>query len=146
MELASSALSPSVNRPWWQQRWVGAFLVLGVILGVFIVLTFPVIRGVLVHKQSRALYHTALVQAGAHPGVIAALGSPISSGSIANTIISITDSNELWRFDFPVTGPKGQGTVRLEAIRTQGGHYFKSMVMEVTGTTNRIDIITPVSP
>ncbi len=145
MELASSSVFPAINRPWWRQWWVWASLAFGVLL-VGIILTYPVVRGVLVQKQSRALYHTALVQAGAHPGVIAALGSPITSGSIANTIISITDSTELWHFDFPVSGPKGQGTVRVEALRTQGGHYFKSMVMEVTGTTNTVDIITPVSP
>jgi hypothetical protein len=76
-----------------------------------------------------------------HPSAIAALGSPIEPGFLVSGSRSGGGNighAEIW---FPISGPKGSGTVHLVGDKSAGKWEFKVMELALDGTNERINLL-----
>ena len=74
--------------------------------------------------KSSDVYKQALARAQNDPRVIATLGSPVTAGFFVSGNVHVTGAGGDADVTFPISGPKGKGTVRAVATRdTSGWHY-----------------------
>ena len=70
---------------------------------------------------------------------VAALGTPISTGMPSGNI-STTGPSGFANISFSVTGPKGKGTVYVDAVKDTGQWKAKRVELEIEGSGKRIDL------
>jgi hypothetical protein len=131
---------PPLPRPpdWFGRnwKWFVPFLVLvaaGVFAGVF-----AAILGVM--KSSDA-YQGAMARAGAAPAVTAALGTPVTPGFWVSGNIHVSGPSGQAQLEFPLKGPRGAATIYVEAHKSAGEWRYDTLVVQVTGTRQRIDLL-----
>jgi hypothetical protein len=127
---------------WWSRNWkwfvpVGC-LSMVVLFGAFIALIMSMVFGMM--KSSDA-YGQALTRAKANTEVVAALGSPITDGYFTSGNISETGPSGNAELSIPISGPKGSGTIFLEARKSAGQWSFTKLQVEVEKTSQRIDLL-----
>lgn len=131
------------RRGWWGRNWfwvvpVGCLTPLAV-CGGGIALIFALVFGTL--KSSDA-YKQAVALAREHSEIQAALGTPIAEGAVVsgalNTNNNIGDADLL----IPLSGPKGSGSLHAVASLAGGKWTFSSLVLEVAGTGQHIDVLS----
>jgi hypothetical protein len=76
-----------------------------------------------------------------NPAAIAALGSPISAG-FPSGHISVADDGGSAELSFSATGPKGSGTVSVDARKDLGVWRLTRVELEIEGRDQRIDLGT----
>jgi hypothetical protein len=104
---------------------------------VFVLMSF--VFGMM--KSSDA-YSQALTRAKANPAVIEALGSPIKDGYFTSGSINETGPSGTAELSIPISGPKGSGTIFLEAHKSAGEWSFTKLVVEIDKSNQRIDLLT----
>jgi hypothetical protein len=121
----------AVQRSW--ARWgVGLLLFF---IAFFVGLFFLIASSL---KSSDA-YKLAVASLATSQEITRLLGSPLSTG-IPMGNIELSGPNGSASISFSVTGPKGSGTVFLEATRELGQWKIERMVFEQDGTGRRIDL------
>lgn len=90
--------------------------------------------------RSSEPYQQALERARQNQQVVAALGTPIEPGWLMAG--SINDSGATGEADFslPIAGPKGKGTIYINARKAAGRWEFRVLVVELDNGT-RIDLL-----
>ncbi len=83
----------------------------------------------------------AMAKVNASTQVRAVLGSPIKQGWIPAGKVSIDGENGAAEVNFPVSGPKGGGTLHLEAKRQKGMWIFQRLLVIPESTGKPIDLL-----
>lgn len=130
------------QRNWWERNWkwfvpVGCLSVL-LLLAASIALVMTFVFGMM--KSSNA-YSQALETARSSPSVVAALGSPIEAGYFVSGKISENGPSGEAELAIPISGPRGAGTIYLEARKSAGAWRFSTLVAEVDATHERINLL-----
>ncbi|MNC89987.1 Cytochrome oxidase complex assembly protein 1 [compost metagenome] len=91
--------------------------------------------------KSSDAYQEALSRAKASPAVISALGSPVKEGFYVSGSINVSGPSGDAKLAIPVSGPKGEGTIYLEARKSADVWSYSVLVVRVTQTRQRIDLL-----
>jgi len=119
-----------------QRLWaIWGFVLWGLFIGLFAVAMVGIIW-LFPHSQPYMMAAERLKQ---NPAAIEALGSPISTGFPMGHISASDDRGEA-ELSFSATGPKGSGTVHLEARKTLGTWRFNRLELELDDGARTIDL------
>lgn len=127
---------------WWDRNWKW-FVPVGclssvVLLAAFIAVIMTFVFGLM--KSSDA-YKLALGKAKSSPEVIEALGTPIKEGYFTSGNINVSGPSGNADLAIPISGPKGDATVYLEAQKSAGEWSFSKLIVEIKGSRKRIDLL-----
>jgi hypothetical protein len=130
------------NSNWWSRNWkwfvpVGCLSVV-LLFAAAIALLMTFVFGMI--KNSDA-YSQALARAKESPAVIEALGNPIKEGYFTSGSINETGPSGDAELAIPISGPKGSGTIYLEAEESAGQWSFSKLEVEVEKSGERIDLL-----
>jgi hypothetical protein len=128
---------PAQKSGCWKWGALGclAVIVIGAIgIGVLVVFIFGAIK-------SSEIYKGALNRAQNDPRVIAALGSPITSGFFVSGNVNVNNSTGNADVRFPIHGPKGKGSVHAVATRDSGGWHYSELTAKPDGGST-IDLMS----
>ncbi|MCX7935587.1 MAG: cytochrome c oxidase assembly factor 1 family protein [Planctomycetota bacterium] len=132
---------PAVSNPsWFRQHWLaclgcGCFTLasLGVAgVAAIIFLAFAAMKQTDVYRESLRLVANS-------PQAAAALGTPISDGWWVSGNVNVQNGSGEADLRYPVSGPKGEGVVAVEASRRNGVWHLRSLTLEHAG--QRIDLL-----
>ncbi len=139
-----SLTSPPLDQPTlpWRKRHPTAFMWavgLGAVLTLIavMVLVFSVVIGFM--KSSDA-YTGAVARARSAPAVISALGTPLQEGWFVTGNIHVSGPTGLAELAIPVSGPKGEATIYVDATKHVGAWQFDHLIVELESTHERIDL------
>jgi len=130
------------KKNWWAKNWKG-LLPTGCLSGLVLFLAFIalIISFVFGIMKSSDAYKEALATARASPAVEAALGTPLEEGFFITGNISVSGSSGNASLAIPVSGPKGEGTLFVVAVKSAGRWSFMELILEVERTKQRIDLL-----
>ena len=136
------AMNPQVPGSWWSRNWkwfvpTGCLGLLAAALG-FVALIVTLVFGAM--KSSDA-YREALTRARASPAVQQALGTPIEDGLFMGGNIQVSGPSGHADISFPISGPKGKGTVYVVADKSAGQWTFSTLVAEIDATQERLNLL-----
>lgn len=94
--------------------------------------------------RSSEPYRVGLEAARTSPEVAEALGEPIEPGFLASGSISVSGGSGEADLSVPVSGPKGKGTVYVDATKVAGAWEYDRIVVEVGD--ERIDVTDRAAP
>ena len=137
-----NASNPAGN--WWDRNWkwfvpVGCLTVL-LLFAAFIALILTFVFGMMKHSTA---YEDALRIARSNPVLVAAIGTPIQDGYFVSGNISETGPSGSAQLAIPISGPRGAGTLYLEASKAAGKWKFSTLVVELDHSHERIDLLDP---
>jgi hypothetical protein len=122
----------------WLVFGCGGCLGLIILMAVIGWFAFSAVVGMI--KSSDA-FQTALKRTQASPEVQAALGTPIKEGFMMSGSISTNNGVGTADFSFPVSGPKGEGTVSAKASKSATGPWeYSTLQVHITGSGQVIDL------
>ncbi len=144
-QLLTQAATPKPN--WWTRNWkwfvpLGCFtvaLMFLVFAGSIVVIVFSAMKSTDVYKE-------ALARAKADPAVIEALGSPIKDGFLVSGNSNVNGASGESNLAIRISGPKGKGTIYVSATKSLGRWVYSGLVVEVSGTHKRIDLLQTATP
>jgi hypothetical protein len=130
------------QRGWWSRNWkwvvpagcLSIIVFVVAVIGIILVAVFGAIR-------STDAYKGALHAAQEDPRVIAALGSPIKPGLWVGGNVNVDNGAGNAEINFPISGPKGKGTVYAEAKKSVGNWTYSVLTVKVDGGST-IDLLT----
>ena len=119
------------------------FVPLGCFSMVLLVVAFVASIALIIFSavKSTDVYKDALARAKSHPAVIEALGSPITEGFLVSGNTNVNGASGETNLAIPISGPKGKGTVYVAATKSLGRWNYSGLVMEISGTHQRIDLL-----
>jgi hypothetical protein len=91
--------------------------------------------------KSSDVYQGALTEAMANPELLDALGEPIKAGLIPSGSISVENTTGEASLAIPISGPKGKGTLYVEAAKSAGTWTYTVLEVAVDGQPGRIDLL-----
>lgn len=130
------------RRGWWSRNWkwfvpVGCLgLVLLAVLaagGLF----FAILGGM---KRSE-VFQMALERTRASPAAVEALGEPIEPGWWLTGSVNVAGPTGEASFAAPVSGPRDEGRLYVEAIKQAGEWRLTLLELEIEGTGERLDLL-----
>ena len=131
---------------WWSRNWkwfvpVGCLtgcLTLVVLIIVFASTIALVVFGAI---KSTDIYKDALARAKANAAVKAALGSPIEEGFFISGSTNVNGAAGEANLSIPISGPKGKGTIYVEAKKSGGEWNYSRLVVEIDKTQQKINLL-----
>lgn len=118
--VAQSAMSADGRGIVW--KVLGIVLALGLVFAALIGGMMWLIFGSM--RQAEPV-QTALAQARAHTGLVAALGSPVEAGWLLSGAFHESNEDGDAELQVPISGPRGAATVYVAAVR-RGGQWAYS--------------------
>ncbi len=131
------------SRPgWWSRnwKWVVPTGCLGMALALASLVVLMVWSVGRMMKSSDA-YRMAIARAKANPEVVRALGEPIEEGFFVSGSIQTAGSSGSASLTCPIRGPKGKGTVYVEAVRFAGEWRFRELKAGLPGQAGLVDLM-----
>ena len=127
---------------WWTRNWKW-FVPTGCLTMIALFAAFIALIAMIVFSamKSSDVYKDALAKAKAEPAVIEALGSPIKDGMFVSGNTNVNGGSGEANLAIPISGPKGKGTLYVVATKSVGIWNYSSLVVEVTQTKQRIDLL-----
>ena len=127
---------------WWDRNWKW-FVPVAVLSGIALLagFVFAIVSLVFGVIKSSDAYQEALARARASPAVISALGSPIKEGFYVTGNINVSGPSGDAKLAIPVSGPKDEGTIYLEARKSADLWSYSVLVVQVGQTKQRIDLL-----
>ncbi len=141
-------LQPSpIRRSWLEQnpRWkipLGC-LILALLVGGFVAI---LLTGIFASFHSSDAYNQAMARAVADPQVRAQLGEPIQPGWFISGQLKVTGSAGSADFSIPVSGPRGRGTIRVVAVKSEGIWRLTTLQVNIAGAIPPIDLLSVQPP
>lgn len=131
----------SGGRSWikWVAAGCGCLLVLGALAAVALVV------GVFGIIKSSDVYEDAVARARSHPAATAALGEPIETGWYVMGSVETSGPGGEASLSVPLEGPRGEGTLYVEATKRAGAWTYQTLELAVEGG-DRIDLLAGDSP
>ena len=135
-----------MNQPlpgnWWSRNWkwfvpAGCLTAIVVAAG-FVVLVLSIVATAM---KSSDVYGHALAEARRSPEVASALGSPLGEGWFTSGSIDVKGPSGTADLAIPVSGPRGKGTVFVEARKSAGEWSYSKLIVRVDRTGERIDLL-----
>jgi Cytochrome oxidase complex assembly protein 1 len=144
-QLLTQAATPKPN--WWTRNWKW-FVPLGclTVAVMFLIFAGSIVVIVFSAMKSTDVYKEALARAKADPAVIEALGSPIKDGFLVSGNSNVNGASGESNLAIPISGPKGKGTIYVSATKSLGRWIYSGLVVEVSGTHDRIDLLQTAAP
>jgi Cytochrome oxidase complex assembly protein 1 len=139
---------PATPKPnWWKRNWKW-FVPLGCFTVVLLFLAFvgSILVIIFSAMKSTDVYKEALARAKADPAVIEALGSPIKDGFFVSGNTNVNGASGESNLAIPISGPKGKETIHVSANKSLGRWNYSGLVMEVSQTHERIDLLQKSAP
>jgi hypothetical protein len=93
--------------------------------------------------KSSDAYVGALARARSSPSVVAALGSPIRDGFFVMGNVNLNGASGEARLAIPVSGPKGDASIFVQASKSLGVWHYDHMIVQVNATLRAIDLSEP---
>ncbi len=143
---AAAPISPGMpgvpQKSWLGRNWkwlvpVGCFSFILLFLA-FIALIVAIGFGVLKNEE---VYKQAVAKARAHPAVIQKLGTPIEEGYFFTGEFNVTPEGGICKIGIPISGPRGKGTLHVDAVKQTGEWHYNALEVEITGETERINLL-----
>lgn len=103
----------------------------------FIFLLFTTVMGLM---KSSEPFKVAISRANASQEVQAALGTPIESGFFVTGNVTTTGSGGSAGILIPISGPKGEGSLHVEANKSAGTWTYTTLEAQIPGQSERIDL------
>lgn len=127
---------------WWSRNWKW-FVPLASVIVIVLFVGFGALMLFLASNmfKSSDSYKEALTRAKSNPVVESVLGEPIKDGLFASGNISINGPSGSAELAIPVSGPKGAGTIFVEATKTAGLWSFSTLIFESNQTKQRVDLL-----
>ncbi len=91
--------------------------------------------------KSSDVYQGALTAAMEDAEVINALGEPVKAGLIPSGSISVENTSGEASLSIPISGPKGKGTLYVEATKSAGSWDYTVLEVAVDGQPGRINLL-----
>ncbi len=121
-----------------QKKWAIAGLIVFVcILALISVIMFTVSAAI---KKSD-VYQEALMKAKSNPAVVMTIGEPMEDGIFPSGNIEVENGTGTANLSFTLKGPKGKGTVMIDATKAMGKWRFNGLVFVPKGSTNQISLL-----
>jgi hypothetical protein len=137
---------PAGVLPWHRRhpRALIAAILAGAVLvmSVMVVVVFMLVTGSI--KTSEA-YVGAMERVRADPAVTAAIGTPLAEGWLVTGNIHVSGPTGLAELEIPVSGPRGNATVYVDAAKRLGEWHFDHLIVQVAATRQRIDLAPPAA-
>ena len=133
---------PPEPKGWWARnwRWFVPVSVLGLLLcccgGPLLVG-----GGVFAALKSTEPYKEALRIARDDPRVVEALGSPVEEGWLLQGNVNRSGAGGNANLHIPVSGPDGEGTVHVVAVRESGEWRLTTLTFDEDGPSETIDLL-----
>ena len=131
-----------LGRNWKWAAPTGCLLIV-LLVGAFIATIFFFVFSMM---KSNDAYQHALDTARRDPAVVAALGQPLEDGWLVTGKFEESGGSGEAQFSTPVSGPKGSGTLYVEAKKSAGEWNYTSMVVEVEADKRRLDLLETSAP
>lgn len=142
MEATPPGSGQPQQRSWWGRNalWAVPLGCLGFIsiIGAFAFAVLFLVYGAL---KSSDPYRQALATANADARVVRVLGSPIDDRFFTTGSFNTSGPTGQAEFALPVRGPKGNATIFVKASKSLGEWNFDALVVEITSTHERIDLL-----
>jgi hypothetical protein len=134
------ASDPGKN--WFGRNWKW-FVPVGCLTMVVLVCAFvaAIFFFVFSMMKTNDAYQHALDAARHDPEVVSALGQPIEEGWLVSGNFEENGASGQASFAIPVSGPKGSGTIFVEAKKSAGTWNYDTMAVAVDGSGKRIDLL-----
>ncbi len=113
------------------------FLCISLVVGTavaIITFTFNTIK-------SSDVYQQAMIEAMTNPQVLDALGEPVEAGWFISGSVSVSGASGDASLSVPISGPKDEGTLYVEAAKSAGSWTFDLLQVEVDGQSGKIDLL-----
>lgn len=132
------------RQDWWQRNWkwlvpTGCLTVLLAFAG-FIALIMALVFGML---RSSGAYSEAVELARTNPSVVSALGTPIEAGYFISGSITESGPSGEAEMSIPISGPRGEGMIYVEATKSAGAWEFYKLIVEISATRERVGLLAP---
>jgi formylmethanofuran dehydrogenase subunit D len=142
METPPPSIPSQPTGNWWTRNWkwfvptgcLTIIILFAAFIGLIVMIVFSTMK-------STDVYSDALARAKAEPAVIEALGSPIKDGMFVSGSTNVNGASGEANFAIPIYGPKGEGTLYVVAKKSVGSWNYSNLVVEVTKTKKRIDLL-----
>jgi hypothetical protein len=129
------------QRNWLERNWKwllpGGCLVVVLLVAGFVAAVFFSVAALMKHSDA---YVLAFDAARASPAVTAAVGTPVSDGLLASGNIHESGPSGEAELSIPVSGPRGSGTVFVEARKATGAWTVTTLVFENDADHQRTDL------
>lgn len=127
---------------WWSRHWKWAVPLLSAfLLAMFAAAILLFMSALLSVMKSSDVYQHSLQQAQRSRPVVSALGDPIEEGWFMMGDISVTGSSGEANLQIPISGPKGEGDIYVEATKSEGQWNYKTLLVRVDGAKESIDLL-----
>ncbi len=113
---------------------------------LFLVFVGSIVLIVFSAMKSTDVYKEALARTKTNPAVTEALGSPIKDGFLVSGNTNVNGASGESNLAIPISGPKGKGTIYVSATKSLGRWIYSGLVVEVSGTHERIDLLQTAAP
>jgi cytochrome oxidase complex assembly protein 1 len=136
-------LQPQAQKKgWWGRNWKWVVPVgcLGLLV-LFVAFAAAIVFLVFGIMKSSDAYKDAVAQAKTHQVVQEHLGEPLEEGLFVTGNINVSGSSGQASLAIPISGPKGKGTLYVEATKSVGQWRFATLMVEVRETGERIDVL-----
>ena len=132
---------PPLPKSWWGRNWKW-FVPTGCLTLFLIGVLFAgsVAFVVFSAMKSTDAYQIALARSKADKRVTEALGTPIQAGVFVLGNANVNGPSGNAELAIPISGPKGKGTIYLEAEKSEGQWRFPKLSVEIAKTRERIDL------
>lgn len=135
------------KRNWWQRNWKWfvptGCLTLAALAAAFV--ACAVIFVFTLMKSSDA-YQIALARAKADRRVTEAIGMPINDSWFVSGSTNVTGGSGTADLSIPIHGPKGAATIYCTATKSAGQWQYSQLVVSITNSKQRIDLLQPHQP
>ncbi len=109
-------------------------------LGFFAGFIFLIFTGVFGLMKSSEPYQEAVARAKNNPQVRTGLGTPVTEGFMMSGNISTSGASGAALLDIPLSGPKGEARLYVEAKKSSGAWTYTTMEVAIPGQPSRIDL------
>lgn len=115
----------------------GCGLFIAVILGFVACILLIVFTSM----KSTDAYAEAVTRAKASVRVKTELGEPLETGWFTSGSVNVNGAGGHANLNIPLSGPKGSGTLHLEADKRSGQWHFRVLTVTVDGSGKEIDLL-----
>jgi hypothetical protein len=141
--MAAPAATPEKQeKNWWQRNWKWALpsgcltiiVLFAACITGFVFLVFGVMK-------SSDVYKEAMAKVQASQAAVDALGSPIEAGLVVSGSVNTSGPSGSAQLSIPLSGPKGKGTLTLEARKRMDAWEFSAFTLKIDQTGKSIDLL-----
>jgi hypothetical protein len=135
-------MNQASTQPNWIERNWKWLLALVLAFGFACVLAFValIFYSVTSMLKSPEPYAHAMELTRKHPTVMQSIGAPIEEAWLMSGNMSTSGGSGEASFAIPISGPKGEATVYVEAKRRVGKWEYEDLIVELEASKQRIDL------